>query len=89
MFTLNVTGPETASVRETASRLAALLDRQPAFTGAPADTAYLSNAGKMFRLFGYPSVSLNTLIEWQVQWIRDGGRVLDKPTHFEERKGSY
>ena len=21
--------------------------------------------------------------------IRDGGRVLDKPTHFEERKGSY
>ena len=89
VFTLNVTGPETASVRETASRLAALLDRQPAFTGAPADTAYLSNAGKMFRLFGYPSVSLNTLIEWQVQWIRDGGRVLDKPTHFEERKGSY
>ena len=46
-------------------------------------------AGKMFRLFGYPTVPLETLIEWQAQWILDGGRALGKPTHFEERKGSY
>ena len=34
-------------------------------------------------------VPLETLIEWQAQWILDGGRALGKPTHFEERKGSY
>ena len=89
VFTLNVTGPETAGVEETARRLGTLLGREPRFTGTPADTAYLSNAGKMFALFGYPRVSLSTLIEWQAAWIRDGGRVLNKPTHFEERKGSY
>lgn len=89
MFTLNVTGPETAGVRETAEKLAALLGKPAHFAGVPSGTAYLSNAGKMFRLFGYPSVPLETLIEWQVQWIRDGGRALGKPTHFEERKGSY
>lgn len=89
VFTLNVTGPETASVRHTAERLGALLNKTPHFCGTPADTAYLNNAGKMFALFGYPSVSLETLIAWQVEWITDGGRALGKPTHFEERKGSY
>lgn len=89
VFYLNVTGPETASVRETAYKLGALLGKEPIFTGTESNTAYLNNASKMFSLFGYPSVPLNTLIEWQAQWILDGGRVLNKPTHFEERKGSY
>lgn len=89
VFTLNVTGPETAGVRNVANAFAKLLGKTPCFTGTPSDTAYLSNAGQMFHLFGYPSVSLNTMIEWQAQWILDGGRVLNKPTHFEERKGSY
>jgi len=40
-------------------------------------------------VFGYPSVSLNKMIKWQAEWIMDGGRALGKPTHFEERKGSY
>lgn len=89
VFTMNVTGPETAGVQETARKLGVLLGKKPVFVGEPTDTAYLSNAGKMYSLLGYPSVSLNTLIEWQVQWIQEGGRVLNKPTHFEERKGSY
>lgn len=89
VFCLNVTGPETAGVRETAYKLGKLLGKEPSFACTPTDTAYLNNAGKMFKLFGYPSVSLDTLIEWQAQWIKDGGRALGKPTHFEERKGSY
>lgn len=89
VFRLNVTGPETASVIETARKLGRILGKTPTFKGEPSDTAYLNNAGRMFKLFGYPSVSLDTLIEWQAQWILDGGRALGKPTHFEERKGSY
>ena len=89
VFVMNVTGPETAGVRETAEKLGKLLGKAPQFEGTPAQTAYLNNAGKMFSLFGYPSVSLDTMIRWQAEWIRDGGRVLNKPTHFEERKGSY
>lgn len=89
IFTLNVTGPETASVRNTANIFGQFFKKTPLFIGTPSDTAYISNAGKMFHLFGYPSISLNTMIEWQAQWLTDGGRVLNKPTHFEERKGSY
>lgn len=89
VFRLNVTGPETAGVRETACKLGKLLGKEPTFTGTPSSTAYLSNASKFFSLFGYPSVSLDTLIRWQAEWILSGGRQLNKPTHFEERKGSY
>lgn len=89
VFRMNITGPETAGVRETALALGKLLGKEPIFSGEEQSNAYLSNAGKMFSLFGYPTVPLETLIAWQAEWIQSGGRSLGKPTHFEERKGSY
>lgn len=86
---VNVTGPETAGVKRTAQMLADALGREVRFVGEEADTAYLNNAGKMFTLFGYPTVPLDTLIRWQAEWMLAGGRSLGKPTHFEERNGNY
>lgn len=86
---VNVTGPETAGVKRTAEQLAKGLNKPVAFVGEEAPTAYLNNAGKMFTLFGYPTVCLDTLIRWQAQWLNCGGRSLGKPTHFEERNGNY
>ncbi len=86
---INVTGPETVSVKKTAERLAKLLGKDVTFSGSEQSDAYLNNAAKSVRLFGYPSISIDTLIDWQAEWIIDGGRGLGKPTHFEERKGSY
>ena len=40
-------------------------------------------------LFGYPEVGLRQLIRWQAEWLLDGGRILNKPTHFEERGGKF
>lgn len=89
IFRLNVTGPETISVKETALALAKKLGKEALFTGEETSTAYLNNASKMAELFGYPTVSINTLIDWQAEWILSGGRSLGKPTHFEERKGNF
>lgn len=86
---VNVTGPETAGVKTTALMLAKALGREVKFAGEEAQTAFLSNAGKMYTLFGYPSVSLDTMIEYQANWLLNGGRSLGKPTHFEERNGNY
>jgi len=86
---LNVTGPEVLSVRETALRLGAILGRAPVFEGPEGDSALLSDASLAISMFGRPGVSAETLIEWQGQWLLGGGRSLGKPTHFEERKGSY
>ena len=88
-YKLNVTGSEALSVRETALRLGEILGREPVFDGPEGTHALLSDASRMLALFGPPAVTANTLIEWQGQWLLDGGRGLGKPTHFEKREGSY
>ncbi len=86
---LNITGPETASVRQTALQLGHHLGIEPIFVDQEADVAYLNNAGLCFEHYGYPDVTLNTLIRWQAEWLQAGGRILGKPTHFEEREGDF
>ena len=92
---LNVTGPETVSVKWAAQELGKYLGKDPIFvesndnTSRPNDAALINNASKMADTFGYPDVSIGTLIRWQAEWLLAGGRVLNKPTHFEERKGKF
>jgi nucleoside-diphosphate-sugar epimerase len=86
---LNLTGPETLSVRELAGRFGELFGKLPVLKGQEADTALLNNAGLCHRLFGYPSVSVNQMIEWTSHWIANGGALLDKPTHFSARDGKF
>lgn len=86
---MNVTGPETVSIKKTAIQLGEYLGKEPIFEGECGTDAYLNDASLAMETFGYPAVSANTLIRWQAEWLLDGGRTLGKPTHFEERKGSY
>jgi len=86
---LNVTGPEIVGVRWAAQEFGKIFGMEPRFTGEEKPETYISNAAPCHELFGYPRVSLGQMIRWQAQWIMEGGRSLDKPTHFEERKGSY
>jgi nucleoside-diphosphate-sugar epimerase len=88
-FVLNVTGPETVSVRWLAGQFAALFGVEPLFTGQEASTALLSNAAQAQRLFGYPRVGLQQMIAWTAAWIQAGGATLNKPTHFETRDGRF
>lgn len=86
---LNVTGPETVSVRYLAERFGELLDRPVTIQGEEATSALLSNAGRAHALFGYPGVPLETMIRWVAQWVREGGSTFGKPTHFEARDGRF
>ena len=86
---LNVTGPETVSVRQLAQRFGQLLGVEPLIEGSEADTALLSNAAKAQELFGYPRVTLERMIEWTAEWVQAGGPTLDKPTHFGRRDGKF
>lgn len=86
---LNVTGGETVSIRDLAQRFGALFGWEPQIVGAEAETALLANAGRSLALFGAPAVSLDTLVAWVAGWLRGGGRLLNKPTHYETRDGRY
>lgn len=86
---LNVTGPETVSVRWMAEEFGRMFDKSPEFKGDEQSTALLSNASEAFKLFGYPKVSLRQMMELVVTWLKEGGKTIDKETHFQERKGNF
>lgn len=86
---LNVTGPETLAVRWVAARFGEYFGIEPDLRGAESETALLSNAQRCCRLFGYPGVSVEQMIEWIAGWISAGGPMLNKPTHFETRDGRF
>ncbi|HXF26247.1 MAG TPA: NAD(P)-dependent oxidoreductase [Bryobacteraceae bacterium] len=86
---LNLTGPETLSVRYIAQQFAKLFGIEPVFTGQESGSALLSNAAKAHQLFGYPSVTPAEMIEWTANWIGRGGPTLDKPTQFSVRDGKF
>ncbi|MNB71298.1 hypothetical protein D3C81_965470 [compost metagenome] len=86
---MNVTGPETVSIRWAASEFAKRFDKAALFEGKESETALLNNAAKSHQRFGYPSASLLEMIDWTAEWVKSGGEVLNKPTHFQERKGKF
>jgi nucleoside-diphosphate-sugar epimerase len=87
---LNLSGPETISVRRTAHRLEEALGAPaPTFTGTEAETALLIDSALAHTLFGYPTVPLGQLVEWTAAWLKGGGRLLNKPTHFQARDGRF
>lgn len=88
-YVLNVTGPELLSIRQAAEALGQALGKQPVFTGEEAPTALLSNASACHRLFGYPELTPDELIEHTARWVSDGGPLLGKPTKFERRDGRF
>ena len=87
---LNLTGPETVSIRQLALRFADLFGRpEPTLTGVESPTALLSNAARAHALFGYPRVPLERMVRWVAHWVTREGRTLGKPTHFEARDGRF
>ncbi|MSV29323.1 MAG: NAD(P)-dependent oxidoreductase, partial [Bryobacterales bacterium] len=88
-FVLNLTGPETISIRWVARRFGERFGIEPEFEGEEAETALLNNAARCHRLFGYPTVGVEEMIEWVADWIGMGRATLNKPTHFETRDGKF
>jgi hypothetical protein len=86
---LNLTGPEVLSVRSLAQELGELLEVPVQVTGSEAPTALLSNPSRACAMLGAPSVPIDVVLRWTADWVKRGGRALQKPTHFEVRDGGY
>lgn len=86
---LNVTGPETLTVRDTAQKFACHFGVEPHFEGEEAATAWLNDASAAIARFGAPEVTAEQMIPWIAQWLKSGGSLLGKPTKFEVRDGKF
>ena len=86
---LNVTGPETVSVRWLARQFAHRFGKPAAFLGEEGPDALLANAARAFARFGYPRVPLAVQVDWVADWVARGGRSLDRATKFEVRDGRF
>ncbi len=72
---INITGPESISIRWLAHELATRLGREAQIVGSEAPTAWLANTAAAARLFGEPSVPLDA------DDRLDGGLGVARPAH--------
>jgi nucleoside-diphosphate-sugar epimerase len=86
---LNLAGPETLSVRRMAQFFTKRFDKPALLVGEEAAEALLSNGQAVHARFGYPRVPVQTLLEWVADWTQRGGKVWEKPTHYEARDGKF
>jgi nucleoside-diphosphate-sugar epimerase len=86
---LNLTGPETLSLRRVAGEFGRLFDLEAEYTGEEAETALLNNAADCFKLYGLPKVNAYRIMEWIAHWVKKGNPTLSKPTHFQTRNGKF
>lgn len=88
-FVLNVTGGETLSVRTLATELSNRVGKPPHFDGTESADALLSDSTKFRQLMGEPEIGIEQMLDWTADWVRHGRPMLNKPTHFETRDGSF
>jgi nucleoside-diphosphate-sugar epimerase len=88
-YVVNVAGPTVLRTRELAESLGARLGVPPVFSGEERADALLSNSTRMTALLGDPLLPVATLMDWVVDWITSGNRLLGKPTWFERRDGRF
>jgi nucleoside-diphosphate-sugar epimerase len=86
---LNLTGPETVSVRSLAERFAERFDTDVEFRGEEHETALLNDASRCHDLYGRPAVTVDDVFELVASWIENGNETMAKPTKFHVRSGDF
>jgi len=86
---INIGAPQSVNVREVAHRFGKLLGKEPKFVKSEEPTAWHNDCSEAQRLFGDPVVPLDAMIRWNADWLQRGLPLHHKPTHYEEREGSF
>lgn len=87
--TINITGREILKSKDVAEEFSQLFDTKVSFTRKENTTALLNNATKSMDIFGETQVKPEDMIRWTAEWLKDGGKSLNKATHFQTRNGKF
>ena len=85
----NLTSPRAYAVRDLASELGRHLGISPRFEGTPSETALLSDASRLTRELGEPETPIDDVIGGTAHWVKNGGKLLGRPTKFQVRDGGF
>lgn len=86
---LNIGLTEPARVRDVAEAFGRIFGRAPCFAHTEEPLAWRNDCRRAATLFGPPSVDLDTMIRWNADWLQRNAPVYAKPTHYDERQGSF
>ena len=86
---LNIGGPEATSIRAIAQAFGHRFGRKPVYCNQELETAWVNRTDLAARLFGYPVVPLEPMIDWVADWIERDMPRYDKPTKYEVRDGRF
>ena len=86
---INIGAPQTAQIREVAHKFGKIFDKEPIFSGEEQPHAWHNDNSEAHTLFGDPVVDLDMMIRWNADWLERGMPLHHKPTHYDERGGSF
>lgn len=85
----NLCQPQVYSLRSVAVELAEHMNTAPLFADAECSTALIGDPSRICQALGRPGTRFVQVLKWTADWVRKGGKTLNKPTHFETRDGIY
>jgi nucleoside-diphosphate-sugar epimerase len=86
---INIGKERPAVVRDVAMKFGEIFGIEPIFKGEETDTAWYNDTSEAIGLFGPTQIDIDTMIRWNAWWLQNGGVLHNKPTHYEERAGSF
>ena len=85
----NLCQPQVYSLRSVAVELGEHMNIAPLFADTEAPTALIGDPSRICQTLGRPGTRFAQVLKWTADWVRKGGKILNKPTHFEVRNGAY
>lgn len=86
---INIGAEKSASVRYIADTLGKHFGKAPQYVGEETSTAWHNDTTLSRGLFGATQVDLDTMIQWNVDWLERDMPLHHLPTHYEEREGVF
>jgi nucleoside-diphosphate-sugar epimerase len=86
---LNLVHSHRFEVADLAQQFGEWMGKEVSFAGVKGNLALLSDNSLLRKSLGEPPTPIERVIRWTADWVKSGGRLLNKPTHFEVRDGGY